>query len=67
MALAYISVILCWQLTAHVGPRAKLIVKFWYRQSLFEGGCEMKPPVVLVDPLQSFSLGVFVASESSYT
>lgn len=34
VALAYISVIMCRQFTAHIGPHTKLIVKFWYRQSL---------------------------------
>lgn len=67
MALAYISVKMCRRFTAHVGPHAKLIVKFLYRQSLnmckvfYER--EMKPPVVLLDPLQSFSSWVFVGFE----
>ena len=43
--------------TGHIGPHAKLIVMFWYRQNLnmckvfFTEFCEKKPPVVLQDSL----------------
>lgn len=50
VALAYISVNMCRRLTVHVGPHAKLIVKFWFRQSwicakFLKECCEMKTPV----------------------